>query len=234
MSFTDTQEKLQQSLEHYRVMTSLLTALQSAQTPLQVMETTVGLLQTLPWMGLQTKAAGFIWQPTKQRLDLIFAQNLSGEQHRICAHIRPGQCLCGRALVEQHLLLANSACDDHTLHPQKDDPHGHALLPLIHHEQTLGLLNFYMPAESTLDEAQCQMLQAAGQAAALSLAQLHSRQEAQASRQKLETVERLGTLGQLASGIAHDFNNLLSVILGYAELAKNSAQQNPQIGRAHV
>ena len=40
--------------------------------------------------------------------------------------------------------------------------------------------------------------------------------------------ERLSALGQMAGGIAHDFNNILVSILGYAQMASEDAQGNPE------
>jgi PAS domain S-box-containing protein len=40
--------------------------------------------------------------------------------------------------------------------------------------------------------------------------------------QELQKVQRLELVAQIASGVVHDFNNLLTVILSYAELAKDA------------
>ena len=53
---------------------------------------------------------------------------------------------------------------------------------------------------------------------------ISERKKAEKQRLKMEAqirdVQRIESLGTLASGIAHDFNNILAAILGYAELAQ--------------
>ena len=41
--------------------------------------------------------------------------------------------------------------------------------------------------------------------------------------ERVNSQERLASIGQLAAGIAHDFNNILTVIIGYAEIILKSA-----------
>ncbi|MFT5392270.1 MAG: signal transduction histidine kinase/CheY-like chemotaxis protein [Gammaproteobacteria bacterium] len=45
---------------------------------------------------------------------------------------------------------------------------------------------------------------------------------------ELRQAQKMQSLGELTGGIAHDFNNVLAVVLGYAELAKESVAKNAQ------
>lgn len=63
------------------------------------------------------------------------------------------------------------------------------------------------------------------------------RKKAAAERAKLEAsllqAQKMESIGRLAGGVAHDFNNMLTVILGFAELAKNKILE-PDILRGHL
>jgi len=74
-----------------------------------------------------------------------------------------------------------------------------------------------------------QLLDSLAEMLAAYLAHHVAEEKRQKAEGQLRQTQKLEAIGTLAGGIAHDFNNILGAILGYAELARMEAENNPKV-----
>lgn len=180
--------ELSQSLEHHKAVGRLLERLQLCRDPTQVFEELMDLTMALSWMDVATATSGFLYR--NGELHMVTARNVSEDMRQICELGDQQECVC-RAVAEsgQGAIVASDELTHHCM-VRKGAPHGHATLPLIFEEQTLGVLNFYMRESSELNPSQLAYLEAAVGVAATALAQQLARQEAARAREEKLALER--------------------------------------------
>ena len=104
----------------------------------KALETILG----LSWLNIQTKGSIFLTN-SSGNLEMVASKDL-GELTKKCATIKPGECLCGLALLKKELLFTNCVTDEHTTRPKGISPHGHYNVPLLLEGKVLGILNVYV------------------------------------------------------------------------------------------
>jgi diguanylate cyclase (GGDEF)-like protein len=121
--------------------------LQTALDPISLQEqlkTVLNILFSVPWLALQHKGGIFLVDSESEDLVLACSDNFSDVQLGLCARIKPGVCLCGKALQRKHILFSPSIDDDHDIRFDGMEPHGHYCVPLHASDRVVGVLTLYV------------------------------------------------------------------------------------------
>ncbi len=108
----------------------------------QFLQDSLNILLELPWLKIQSKGSVFLTN-TDGNLEMVAHKDL-GELVQKCALLKPGDCLCGKALLKKELLFSNCVTADHTIVPKDMTPHGHYNIPIKINDKVLGVLNIYV------------------------------------------------------------------------------------------
>jgi PAS domain S-box-containing protein len=174
--------ELSRSLEHHSALCDLLQKFQYSQNSAQILEALIDKLLSLSWLGMTATAVGFLVKA--QGLEMTACRNLNPQQLKRCAHLAPGECLCGRVAQTGDSIVCSSTCQEHNIRYEEMDEHRHAVMPISHEGRVLGVLTLYLNSGDNLDAFRLDFLKAATAAAGATLAGHFARENAKRIREK--------------------------------------------------
>ena len=178
----NTEEKLSQSLEHHRALCDLLQKFQYCQTSAEILEALIEKIISLSWLGMSATAVGFLAK--NNRLEMVVQHNVLPGQLAHCRTLNYGECLCGKVAQSGQSIICSSLSPEHDFKYEGIDEHRHAVLPISHEGQVLGVLTLYLKSGEELSPFRVDFLNAASSAAAAALAGQFAREEVKRIREK--------------------------------------------------
>ncbi|MCC6903921.1 MAG: response regulator [Polyangiaceae bacterium] len=217
-----TTQALERSREHQAALIHLLGLVPACEHADQLLREVVDQVASLSWMGLDAGAAAFVAEGTTLRM--VHQRRLSLGVLQKCAKVPFGQCLCGRVAESRKPAVCSNLNADHEYRFEGMVDHGHAVLALTDHDETLGVLNFYLPAGAKLDADRAKFLDSVARITSEALARLNL-------RSKLLRADRMATVGVLAASVAHEVRNPLTYVLYNLESLESELGQLSRAAR---
>jgi len=178
----NTAAEFSRSLEHHRALYDLLQNLQNCQNRTQILDTLIDQVLSLSWLGMAATAVGFLFDG--KELEIASHRNVVPELLKKCRRLVPGQCLCGKAVQTARPVICSSNSHDHSIRYEGMVEHQHAVLPIMHKGNILGVLTLYLKPEDTMDDSRLGFLEAATSAAGAALDAQRARKLAVQAQEK--------------------------------------------------
>ncbi|MBF0108504.1 MAG: response regulator [Magnetococcales bacterium] len=98
------------------------------------------IILSVSWLPSLYKGAFFLVNHVTGHLEMVASKGLSPEAKACCAHLAPGECLCGQAGQTRQLVFAGEDECRHYSEAGEDLHHGHICVPLTDKEQLIGVV----------------------------------------------------------------------------------------------
>ena len=162
------------------------------------------LIETVTWLALQPKGGVFLTDPGgTPSLRLTATYNFSPELLELCANVKFGTCLCGRAAASGKIEFANCIDHRHQIRFDGMQPHGHYSVPIMSGTEMSGVLVLYLPHGHVKSDSEMGFLQRVAEVLSLGISLRHANAELLAAKHQAESVS------QQLTGIASNIPGII-------------------------
>lgn len=141
-------KKININLEEYRevqnTINSLLQLVLERIDLSQQLTRSLNLILSAPWFALQKKGAIFLADNESKILKMVASKGINAELLSSCKNIPFGTCLCGTAAKTKQVVFADCVDERHEIGFDGMTEHGHYCMPIIYHDELMGVLNVYV------------------------------------------------------------------------------------------
>jgi diguanylate cyclase (GGDEF)-like protein len=141
-----TERQLERTVENERAFNKILRLVASDEDFDTILEDSLDTLLSISWLSLLPKGGVMIADPARpDTLVLRFSKNLGPKINSLCAKVKFGQCLCGRAAQTREIAYASCVDDRHEIGYAGMENHGHYNVPILRGDRVLGVIVLYLP-----------------------------------------------------------------------------------------
>lgn len=125
----------------------------AAETSLgEQLEQALEVILSIPWLPTLPRGGIFLVEDEPDVLVLKAQRGLAAPLLSMCARVRFGHCLCGRAAASGDIQHATNLDHRHDTRYEGIRPHGHYNVPIMHQGKVLGVLVLYLDEGRQRDE----------------------------------------------------------------------------------
>ncbi|MBF0296244.1 MAG: PAS domain S-box protein [Magnetococcales bacterium] len=118
----------------------------------EILRRALQVVLSISWLGLQRSGAIFLYDASRERLEMVVHQALAPQVVELCRSVPLGHCLCGQAAEGGEVVMSSCLDERHVISFEGMAPHGHYCVPIVSPHGMLGVLNVYLPEGHPCDE----------------------------------------------------------------------------------
>jgi putative nucleotidyltransferase with HDIG domain len=140
----ESEAKYRKNYVTQRIINSLL-HVSLEEIPLQgILEMTIDLILTLPWLVRESKGCIYLVEDEPEVLVMKVQKGLDDSIRTKCARLPFGECICGSAARTQAVEFAAPSDERHKTAVREVSPHGHYCVPILYAGRSLGVLSVHL------------------------------------------------------------------------------------------
>jgi signal transduction histidine kinase len=136
--------QLEYNLETQTVLTSLLRYSLEDLSLDEILNLALDLIHSSRTFSFGTKSLIFLVEKEPDVLVMKVARGFSQTSHRNCARISFGQCVCGKAALEQNIIFTDRKDSIHNIEPEINLGFCHYCIPIQSGKTLLGVITLYL------------------------------------------------------------------------------------------
>ncbi|KJU84537.1 protein containing PAS [Candidatus Magnetobacterium bavaricum] len=138
-------KKLKHNYQIQQTINSILEISLRASSLDEILREILTVVVSIPWISLESKACVFLVDDNKKVLRMYSSYNFNDEHLKRCKEISFGQCLCGKAALQEEIVFSSGLHSEphHDIAYSGIQDHGHYCVPIKYQEKVIGVFTVF-------------------------------------------------------------------------------------------